>query len=57
LVNQKKIEKAAGESIKKTLTTAPPPIEAKVDFFKQVQDLKDQHEKHEIKKEIHNLEK
>jgi hypothetical protein len=57
LVNQKKIEKAASMQIKKTLTTAPPPIEAKVDFFKQVQDLKDQHEKHEEKKEIHNLEK
>ena len=39
-------------SIKKTLTTAPPPIQAKVDFFSQVQDLKDQHEKHEEKKEI-----
>ena len=30
---QKKILKAADEQIKKTLTTSPPPIEAKVDFF------------------------
>ena len=40
-----------------TLTTSPPPIQAKVDFFKTVEDLKNQHEKHEEKKEIINLEK
>ena len=28
---------AADESIKNTLTTAPPPIQAKVDFYKEVQ--------------------
>jgi hypothetical protein len=46
---QKKIEKAADKQILKTLTTSPPPIKAKVDFFKEVQELKDQHEKHQEK--------
>ena len=34
-------------SIKKTLTTSPAPIESKVEFFKEVEQLKGQHKQHE----------
>jgi hypothetical protein len=43
---QKKILKAADKEIKKTLVTPPPAIEAKVDFIKEIQELKGQHKQH-----------
>jgi membrane-associated HD superfamily phosphohydrolase len=49
---QKKILKAADDQIKKTLTTSPAPIQSKVDFFQQVQELKGQHHQHQ--KEVIN---
>jgi pyruvate/oxaloacetate carboxyltransferase len=57
VMKKEKKKKGTTEKVKRVLTTAPPPISSKVDFYKEIEELKGQHEKHEVKKQVNNLEK